>query len=81
MKAISAELQRRESHDEKRNIFGELMQGVAAMKRQREEKLTLHSYTVEDERRISVPARITDATVRRKQRRNAKGTLSGRQRV
>jgi putative transcriptional regulator len=31
----------------KRNIFGELMEGVAAMKGQRKRKLTLRSYKVE----------------------------------
>jgi putative transcriptional regulator len=31
----------------KRNIFGEMMEGVAAMQRQRKGKLTLRSYKVE----------------------------------
>jgi putative transcriptional regulator len=31
----------------KRNIFGELMEGVAAMKNRRKGKLTLRSYKVE----------------------------------
>jgi hypothetical protein len=50
----------------KRNIFGELLEGVTAMRSHREAKLTLRSYKAEAaaDRRITVPVRTTDATVR-----------------
>ena len=49
----------------KRNVFGELMEGVAAMKGHREGKLTLRSYKVESAPLPKVDARLIRDTRRR----------------
>ena len=69
----------------KKNIFGELMEGVAAMKGHRGGKLTLRSYKVEAALVPKVePARKSGAKVRARparlnmRKRNAEGTQPGR---
>ncbi len=49
----------------KRNLFGELMEGVAAMKGHREGKVTLRSYKVEAAPLPKVDARLIRDTRRR----------------
>jgi putative transcriptional regulator len=49
----------------KRNVFGELMEGVAAMKEHREGKITLRSYKVEPPPLPKVDARLIRDTRRR----------------
>ncbi len=49
----------------KRDIFGELMEGVAAMKSRREGKITLRSYTVEPTPLPKVNSKLIRDTRRR----------------
>ena len=49
----------------KRSIFGELMEGVAAMKRHRERKLTLRSYKMEAAPLPEVDSRLIRDTRRK----------------
>lgn len=63
----------------KRNIFGELMEGVAAMKGHREGKLTLRSYKVESAPLPKVDARLIRDT--RKRLRCSRAVFARRLRI
>lgn len=63
----------------KRNVFGELMEGVAAMKGHREGKLTLRSYKVESAPLPKVDARLIRDT--RKRLRCSRAVFARRLRI